>query len=205
MSKADRLPGGKWTKNKVARVTNTRSDQIGNDWAKWVKNWKNWFVCRIWLADHPDPEIELYMPERENHLIKPLSIILTDMTESEILAMQELFIEMFAMAIPICRARDQRAKEAYEAGEDADRRLYREVSSVFTRPWALGINGESLLQRLDDLPSAKRIALRRAKENGFSSNDVAEDDTPDDGAEDDLSPRSELEGLGEVRGPTDPD
>ena len=77
---------------------------------------------------------------------------LTQMTEEELLALQNLLEMSVKLALPVVRQRDKEAQDAFTKGDDAYERVYRAVPQLVYREGTIEAYGESLHQRPDDLP-----------------------------------------------------
>lgn len=110
----------------------------------------------------------------------------------------QLELEQFAATInlaidlarPVCELRDRSAEEAYENGNDAVARVYRQVPRFVVRKGPLGPDGERLLERLDRDALGLEIVEPRAERVRVSREPVAEPEPSNRGTEDD-APQAE--------------
>jgi hypothetical protein len=101
-------------------------------------------------TDDPDMFTEDFRPEDDVRVLikRPgrgaLNISLSSLTEKELLTLREFFLHAVEEALPICRDLDARAKEAFDAGDDAYVRLYRPVPTFYVRERGESAHAESV-------------------------------------------------------------
>lgn len=162
------------------------------DWAGWIKLARHHLVLMISREEPPGddgvsfgPRVGIYFPPRDNGLRYGFGIEVSDFTELELNAFEEFIHNVIELARPITQLRDQRTREGYAQGSDDYARLYRSPPEVVTRPWARGLDSESLLIRLAyDAPG---IRANRNPDGAVStaSDGLAEQDENDAESSDD--------------------
>jgi hypothetical protein len=109
------------------------------------------------------PEVIVWITKTQRAGV-PLT--LTSKTLDELLGIKALFDYAFALAEPIVRKRDEDAAARYDSGDDSLPRVYRGAPEVVVRPWTEGIDGQSVLQRFEDLPTGDTEEERAANTAG---------------------------------------
>ena len=81
------------------------------------------------------------------------TVDLTALTESEFLALQDFFNRAAAIVLPIIRARDKAADDAYAAGDGSFDRSYRALPTLVDREWSPGEHLEGIFNGPEDASS----------------------------------------------------
>lgn len=165
---------------------------IPENWASWIKTSRYHMVAILRRELAPDedndaqgPDVMLYFPTRYNNLVRGFGVDLTEMSELELNAVEAFVNELFALARPIVQLRDKKAVEDYEQGRDDFSRMYKSPPEMVTRPWALGINRESIFERLAwdaGTPRSKRNSDEPILTDGdaMAQSDTLDSRTPND-------------------------
>lgn len=174
--------------------------QTPSYWAGWMRTYRNQ-VVRILSSkkEGEGPDVLLYWPPGPNGR-NNLALNLSDLTEAELLALRGFLEGTFDLALPVCRLRDGNANERFTDGDDSDSRVYRQLPEVVERPWAIGINSESILERLAYVPPVDEPGGGAAEVFGGDEPGLVEPDEADVEPEDDYEAVDLFEGLGEVGG-----
>lgn len=130
----------------MARPTkrNNHQEQMSPDRESWVDIGRFQvllFDAPVSAPSDPDPEdithggdlpqykISIRFPGRRS----ATSLNLNALTVPELNALEEFFIRAFKLARPVCEQLDERAKTAFEEGDETYVRLYRPVPRLYVR------------------------------------------------------------------------
>lgn len=167
--------------------------QYPPDWAGFVDFGDQRIVQILGTGKEPEkgPDVVLFLTFRVAYKTQ-MAIDLSRFTEEELDAFKQFVNDTIELARPIVQQRDRVAKENYERGIDSDPRIYRGVPKVIRRPWAVGIDASSVLDRLEDIPrrpEPEKPASRRAgvPRGPLVEPDAARSEAQDDAAEDNES------------------
>ena len=169
-----------WTPGNVARA-----GRIDPDTVAWVDSNIGRIVLKHFEKNPMQGEVGL------NHalVIRFFSggyrtIDVTALTEAEIDAIVEFFILVREEVLPIIRARDEVAREAFDRGDGSFTRSYRALPSVVVQQRASREHNQSLLQRSSGSPEGD---TGEYTSNGprIEGNVLVEPDEEADGTEDD--------------------
>lgn len=155
MPRKGHLPGGEGRRDwsQAGRQRSVSTYRFGAHFARWVQTHRNRIVQIVNKPvegfEEDGPEVVLFFPTRRG---THFALSLSDLTEEELLAVRSIIIDTCDMALPIVRLRDANAQRRLDEGDDTNPRVYRPVPEQVTRPWALGLNSESILERFATLP-----------------------------------------------------
>jgi len=154
-----------------------------NRWA-WCRVFFGQFV--IWAdyyTDHPDEvkDIKIVYPIPNR---APVTWNLTACTEDELDAIEELLMTAINLARPICKERDQEAKDAFEQGDDTFSRIYRTAPQLVYREGPFREHGEGVQHGPEDAAEVPRVHGDSGDDLRDLCSDVAEQDQADVSSQD---------------------
>jgi hypothetical protein len=148
------------------------------------------------------PDVLLYLRYRMNYT-STMYIDLTKLTEGELDAFKQMVLDTIELARPIVQHRDKVDQDNYNDGNDSDPRIYRQVPQLIRRPWAVGIDPQSVLQRLEDIPQRAGNDRTPLDPDGVERRPMVKPDTQGGEPQDDAAPTDESEGVRELDGDAD--
>lgn len=139
----------------------TKPGKISESRIAWTRNMGGLWVIReyppIYKGEHIGErigsEIKIQVPTggfRERGTI----LSLTNLTEKELVALQELLNNAFSLALAVAKARDKAAKEAADAGDDSHFRVYRSDPDYVVRERGRFLIEEARQGRYDNRTAA---------------------------------------------------
>lgn len=84
------------------------------------------------------------------------SLNLTNLTEPELDALEQLFKDAFEWARPVVQRRDKEARDAWDQGDDSHVRNYRAAPTVVYRKRPVSQHGEGVFDGSEGVPSSGR-------------------------------------------------
>jgi hypothetical protein len=121
--------------------------------------------------DLPPVKIEIRYPGRRNSV----TFNLTGMTAQELEEFKKFWDYAFEKARPICESLDEKAKEAYDNGDDAYARLYRTIPRFIIRQRSESEHGTGIPSRLER--AARNLADQL--DGGLPEGPIPDIDSPD--------------------------
>jgi len=94
------------------------------------------------------PTVRLVLPRPNGRAV---TMNLTAMTGPELQMMREFYDLLFDLAEPVVRERDKVAQDAFNSGDDAFARIYRQVPQLVIRSGQVPEDYQSIRDRLGDL------------------------------------------------------
>jgi hypothetical protein len=117
---------------------------------------------------------------------RQVSFNLTACTLAELMAVRELFTLAIDLAEPVVTHRDEVAREAQEAGDDAYSRFYRQAPEVVVRRRQIVTYSKGVYNRPEDVPPRPGGGLGGHRGGAGGAGDgVADEAPPNAGSEDD--------------------
>jgi len=160
--------------------------QFPADWAEFIDLFDQRIVKILGYESEDKtlgPDVIMYILYKTAYKSQ-MAINLTRLTEPELDALKNILDSTIELARPIVQLRDKVARDNLDHGEDSDPRVYRPVPNIIKRPWAVGIDAASVLDRSEDLPTRPRSVVPRNQGLGSKGGPVAEPDARDSQAED---------------------
>lgn len=129
--------------------------QFPADWAEFIDLFDQRIVKILGYgseAKELGPDVVMYILYKTAYKSQ-MAINLSRLTEPELDALKSILDSTIELARPIVQLRDKVARDNLDRGEDSDPRVYRPVPNIIKRPWAVGIDAASVLDRSEDLPT----------------------------------------------------
>lgn len=131
-----------------------QNHQISEDRYAWVVTDAGKFLILVGTEGESGSDVVLFAPRPGK--ILDFAINLTNLTEPELNALEELFKTAFDWARPVVVQRDKEAENAWNDGDDSYTRSYRSLPTVVYRKRPGPEHGKSVRERLESLSDLSR-------------------------------------------------